>query len=180
MGLSLGSLLIYRFETIEGMEVAAPTIAPPFNPLWKIPINGQVASYGGLSKGVSDTLATYFSFCTSIQMYGLIIPHADDKAPRLSVLMELDKPYLSVVEVGLEKAFLRFQKGPVTRLGYSWPRGTDTGTHATSTSVHMFSEGDKTYRFVCQPSLNEETGCIVQEWQGDVMVIDTALLYVDK
>lgn len=171
-------LSVYTFTTIEGVEVATPIDVPRITqPVWKMPFDGEAVMNGGMSDGVSDEHATHFIISTNRQIYNLAIPHTDD-APRLSVLMDFDRPDILMMSLGFERAFSQHLGGQLTRLDCSWNRGVNFEVIPTNSTVCVFSE-DKfaTYNGPHPLELDEETGRVVQSSRNSIIIFDTAVLY---
>lgn len=161
------------------MEVATLAAAPHITePLWKIPFNGDMIARGALTAGISDALATHFIVCTDTQIHHLTIPHLSNEAPRLSVLANLDKPYPQMMAIGFEKALIHYRQNQGIRL--SWGHGVDTPVCRPDLATYASLEKDgPSFSPSFVPSLDEETGCTVQEWQHQIMVVDSTLLYAN-
>lgn len=131
---------------------------------------------GALLNGSSDMLVTHCLISTSSQRYRLSISHMDDDTPRLSLVMNFDRPAPYALYVGSEKAFIHHWWGQITRLDYSWNHSVaNFEVSAPSSCVCGLSMYDTQYDQSYPPTADEETGWIIHDAKHTILVLDTAL-----
>ena len=172
-------MMIYSFNTVEGMDTTAPTLTSDVTePLWKIPFSGTRTNLGGLSEGISDETASYF-VVKAKTLHSLLIPHDDDQTPRFREFARFDRTGMSTCAIGFQKAFLQHSDQSITRLSFSGkPQDLDDIVAYPSSRVVTSREYPTVPSGAQLPKLDEETGRIVQDLMKDgVMIIDTASVY---
>ena len=174
--------MIYSFVILDGVEDTPPTFAPHITePHWRVPFAGTRTDLGGLSEGFSNETATYFVVKAENSIYGLIVPHNENEAPRFHLLMEFDSSRCPTCAIGFERAFIQHEDLSVTRLDFSWAAAGELEIMSSRTcSSVVFRDYPTTCNGTRIPQLDEETGRIVQDVKGGFRVIDTCLHGYDE
>jgi hypothetical protein len=169
-------MLIYSFVIAE-VEPTVTTLLPDITqPLWDIPLSKTRTGHGSLSQGITNRLGTCFIIHARNQILGLVIPHRQDQAPRSIEMMDFGQLEGLSFAIGFEKGVIQYGNRTVARLGFSWDVEDMGLCPKISCTCVLFRDYPTTPNGARPPKLDEETGRIVQDLIGGVLVIDTALV----
>lgn len=179
---------MYRFATVDRAEAIDPT--PGFTqPEWSLSIpfakirTLRAGFYGDVSQGLYQPLVTHFILASGNLIQNLIVPNNEAEEVRFVELVGVDTRIPLVCVMVLEKAFLHYQDGSVSRLTFSWDDWEigNADPWPLRSCVRATSKGyPATYDRNRLPKLDEETGRVIQASRDSILITDTALIYLPR